>query len=59
MTKSQVDWKIVVTGIAALTAIEICALLKGVNGIVLSSVIGIIALAIGVAVPKEKIIGGK
>jgi len=48
--------EIVVTGIICITILEITALINGIDGAILSIVLGIIALAIGVAIPKEKII---
>ena len=53
--KKLIDWKVICAGIFCLTAIEIVALLNGINGVVLSTIIGIIALSIGVAIPKEKV----
>ena len=50
--KTQIDWKIVIAGITALTAIEICALLQGIDGTMFTLVIGLIGLAIGVAIPN-------
>ena len=50
--KERVDWKIVVIGIICLSAIEICALLNGVNGTLMSLVIAVIGLAIGVTIPN-------
>ena len=46
----KTDWRVICTGIVALTAMEIVALSKGINGVLLTSVIGVIALAIGVAI---------
>ena len=43
-----------VIGILCLTLIEVIALLKGVNGFILTIVVGAIAAAIGVTVPKPK-----
>ncbi len=51
-TKNKIDWRIIVVGLFCLTAIEICALLNGIDGKVLSAVIGIIALAIGITIPN-------
>ena len=48
--KLKTDWRIVATGLICITALEIVALSKGINGMVLSTVIGIIALAIGVTI---------
>jgi len=50
--KTQIDWKIVIAGITALTAIEICALLQGIDGTMFTLVVGLIGLAIGVAIPN-------
>lgn len=46
----QTDWKVICMGIGCITAMEIIALLKGINGLLLTSVIGIIAVAIGVSI---------
>ena len=51
-TKKKIDWKIIVAGITALTIIEACALFNGIDGIVLSTIIGIIALTIGITIPN-------
>ena len=45
---------IILTGIVCITIIEIVALLKGFNGIMLTAAIGIIAGAIGVIAPQPK-----
>jgi len=49
----KVNWKVIAVGLVCLTAIEICALLKGIDGSMLMLVIGIIGLAIGVAIPNS------
>ena len=54
--KTKVDWRIVCTGIIALTALEITALLLGYNGAILSIVIAVIGLAIGVTIPLDKFV---
>jgi len=46
----KTDWKVMVTGIACITAMEIVALLKGIDGILLTTVIGIVAVTIGVSI---------
>lgn len=46
--------KTVIIGIACLTVVEVIALLKGINGVVLTMVVGIIAAAIGISVPTPK-----
>ena len=51
MTKQpKTDWKVLCTGIVCLTALELFALYQGVNGVLLTSIIGVIALAIGVTI---------
>ncbi len=63
MIKKKINWKIVVVGLLCLTVLEAIALLKGINGVLLTIIVGIIATAIGIQIPKEKIIkvvkGGK
>ncbi len=56
--KEKIDWKIVCTGILALTALEIYALSQGINGTLLRIVIIVIGLAIGVIIPVPKILKG-
>ena len=51
--KKSIDWRIVCTGLACITILEGIALSQGVNGIVLSITIAIIAAAIGVAIPTD------
>jgi len=48
----KIDWRIVITGIGALTILEIYALSQGINGTLFSLVVAIIGLAIGVTVPN-------
>lgn len=50
--KAKVDWRIVIAGLACLTVIEVCALLKGIDGVLLTTIVGMIALAIGVVIPN-------
>ena len=45
---------IIITGIICITLIEIIALNKGINGVLLTAIVGIIATAIGVVVPTPK-----
>ncbi len=54
--KKEIDWRIVIAGIAALTTLEIYALSQGINGTLFSLVIAIIGLAIGVTIPLDKLI---
>ncbi len=50
--KPIIDWRIVMAGIAALAIIEVAALFNGIDGVLLSTIIAIIAFAIGVTVPN-------
>ena len=52
MTTKQpkTDWRVICMGIACLTAMEIIALLKGVNGTLLIMIMSIIGVAIGVSI---------
>lgn len=48
----KIDWRIVIAGLLALTIIEVCALMNGIDGKLLTLVVGIIALVIGVTIPN-------
>jgi len=52
MTTKQpkTDWRVLCVGILCLTGIELFALSKGINGVLLTTMVGIIALAIGVTI---------
>jgi hypothetical protein len=50
--KTKVDWKIVVTGLVCLTIAELYALNQGINGVLFTAYVAIIAGAIGVFVPN-------
>lgn len=47
--------EIIITGLICITVIECIALAKGINGIVLTVVIGVIAAVMGVAIPTPKV----
>lgn len=49
---------IVVVGMVCLTFLESLALLKGIDGALFMIVVAVIAGAIGVVVPKPKVISG-
>lgn len=55
MKKRKVDWRIVVTGIISITGLEGLALLLGYDGVLLTTVLMIIAGVIGVTLPQWKI----
>ena len=50
----KVDKSIVITGMLCITALEIYALSQGINGILLTSVIALLAATIGVHIPTPK-----
>ena len=50
--KEGMDWKVLITGIICLTALEIYALSQGINGMIFTIVIAIIGGAIGVTIPN-------
>lgn len=52
----MIDKSIIITGLIVLGVIECVALFNNINGQLFSLVVGIIALTIGIAIPKEKII---
>ena len=53
MMKDKIDWRIVITGIICLTILEGMALFNGINGTLFTIIASIIALAIGVAIPRS------
>jgi len=48
----KIDWRVVAIGIGCLTAIEICALFKGIDGVLMTTIVAIIAAAIGFVTPS-------
>ncbi len=46
---------IIISGLICITILESIALLKGINGTLLTMVIGAILLTVGVAVPTPKV----
>ena len=50
--KQKVSQGVVITGILSLVALEMMAMMMGINGKLFSLVIMVIALAIGVAIPN-------
>lgn len=55
-TKEKIDNKVVITGIVCITLLEALALYLGINGILLTGVIAIIAAAIGLVTPTPTIL---
>ena len=52
----NVKWQIIVTGIVCITALEAIALLKGINGTLLTVIVAAIAAMVGVAIPTPKVL---
>jgi len=52
IVKEKADWRVICIGLTCLTAIEICALFNGINGVLMSSIIAIICLTIGITLPN-------
>jgi len=48
----KADWRVVAIGLICLSVIECFALMNGINGTLMTIVIGVIALAIGVTLPS-------
>jgi hypothetical protein len=55
--QKSIDWRIIVTGLFCLTIIEAFALCNGIDGKILTMVVGVIALTIGIAIPQNIIKG--
>jgi len=57
--KKQIDWRIVCVGIICIAGLEGYALSLGINGVLLTTIIAIIATAIGITIPLEKMVSIK
>jgi len=55
----KINYKIVIYAICSITVLEIIALLKGIDGIILSTVIAAIAGLAGWVSPQLKLKGGE
>ena len=53
-TLKKVDKSVIICGLICLTALELTALALGFNGTLLKAVMVVIALAIGIVIPKPK-----
>ena len=51
----KVDWRVVIFGMACITGLEAYALNLGFDGLLLTTVIGILAVGAGVAIPRAKV----
>ena len=54
MTQNKIDKSIVITGILSITALELTAMMLGFDGLLLTTVIGLIAASIGLSLPQIK-----
>jgi len=54
MSKKKIDWRVLITAIICLTAIEICALFNGINGTIMTIVVAAIAGIGGWVAPQLK-----
>jgi len=50
----MIDWKVIITGLICLTIIESIALMKGINGQLLTVAIGAICGVIGWRIPYQE-----
>ena len=51
----KMDWRIVVAAIGAIMIMQLFALYQGINGMMLTATIAIIAAIAGVAIPTPKL----
>lgn len=52
--KKPIDWRIIIGAIAGLTIIEVVAIIKGQNGLMLSIIVGAICGLAGWTLPQLK-----
>lgn len=53
--ETKIDWRIIIAAIAAIVILESIALLKGINGVLLTTVLMIIAGLAGLVSPQLKL----
>ena len=53
--KKKVDWKIACTALVCIAVLEVYALSKGINGVLLTALIGIMAGIAGLMIPTPNI----
>jgi hypothetical protein len=56
LKKEKVKWQIVVAAMICLTVLEMFAIANEINGVVLSTVIAILAMLGGLALPTPKLL---
>lgn len=49
---------VLITAIICISLIEVCALMNGINGTLLTIVVGVIAAIAGIAIPTPKFLKG-
>lgn len=52
ITKKKIDWRILAIAILCLTAIEIAAMFRGINGTLRTFIVSAICLMAGLSMPK-------
>ena len=55
MKQNKTNYKIVIAAIVCITALEVVALSKGINGVALTAVIGVLAGLAGWSLPQLKV----
>lgn len=54
--KKKVDWKVLCTGLVCITVIELYALSIGINGMLLTTMVALIAAIVGINIPRPTIL---
>ena len=54
--KKKIDIRVIIVGILCITFLESIALMKGINGILLTTVIGVIAASVGITIDRDIIL---
>ncbi len=57
--KLKVDWRITIVALICIAIMQMYALYLGHNGFILTTVIGVFALAIGISLPQNILNGEK
>jgi len=52
--KTKIDYKVSIAAIVCLTAMEICAMMNGINGTMRTIIFSMIALIVGIQLPQFK-----
>jgi len=55
MAKKKIKWQIVITAMICITLLEIVALMKGIDGVLLSAVLVVLAGLAGLSLPQMKL----